>query len=147
MIACTILLVSTLLLVCKVCQLSRRIKALSSNVDLISSSEQWEGTGKKDKNKSEAEPKETTVLMTEISQTQEEVGNGTTTEEGGKVNEDGQTEEDKKEEGDASNSEEASPTPAAAAENSSTSKPQEEEPTKDVAASASEGTEEAKDVV
>ena len=146
MIACTILLVSTLLLVWKACQLSRRVKALSSNVDLISS-EHWEETGKKDKSKSEAKPEETTVLMTEISPTQEEVGNGATKEEGGKVNEDGQTGEDKKEEGDTSNAEEASATPETAAENSSSSKPQEEEPTKDVAASTSESTEEAKDVV
>ncbi|XP_070838697.1 uncharacterized protein [Chaetodon trifascialis] len=140
-IVCTILLLSTLLLACKVCQLSSRIKALSSNTELISSTEYWTGTAKKNKSEPETEPKETSVLMGDISQTQQEMGNGAT-EEGGKVNKERQMgEEDKKEVGDTAKSEEAS-----AAENSSSSKPQEEaansQPTDATAASTSESKEE-----
>ncbi|XP_073335963.1 uncharacterized protein [Pagrus major] len=152
MIVCTILLLSTLLLSCKVCRLSRRIKVLSSNADMISNSEYWMGTAKGDKGKSEEEPKETTVLMADVNQTQEEVGSGATKEEGKKVNVDEQMEEEKKrEEGDTAKTEEASTAPVAAAENSSPSELQEEatdsQPDKAAAASTSEGTEEAKDVV
>ncbi|TKS83522.1 Oligodendrocyte-myelin glycoprotein [Collichthys lucidus] len=120
MVVCTILLVSTLLLACKVCHLTRRIKDLSSNSDLISNSEYWMGTDKKGKSKSEAEPKETTVMMADINETPAETGNGTK-EEGGKVTEGGQMGEENK--GDA---EEASTKPAADADKSSPSKPQEE---------------------
>ncbi|XP_035522542.1 uncharacterized protein LOC118331605 [Morone saxatilis] len=150
-LACTILLVSTLLLAWKVCHLSRRIKALSSNADLISNPEYFMGTDKKNKSKpEETEAKETSVLMSDISQSQEERGNGTTKEEGEKVNEDEKMgEEKKKEVEDTANGEEASTTPVA--ESSSPPKPQEEatdsQPTPAVAASTSEGTEESKDVV
>ncbi|XP_041808873.1 uncharacterized protein LOC121617723 [Chelmon rostratus] len=140
-IVCTILLLSTLLLACRVCQLSGRIKALSSNPDLISTSQYWVGTAKKNKNKPDTEPKETSVLIADVSQTRQE--NGATEEEEGKVNEEGQTgEEDKKEVGDTGKSEEAS-----APEDSSSSKPQDSQPTKAEAASTSESTEETKDVV
>lgn len=151
-IACAILLVSTLLLAWKVCHLNRRIKALGSNADLISNSEYWMGTAKKNKSKSETEVKETSMLMADVSQTQEEKANGTTKEEGGTVKEDGQVGEEKKkkEEGDTANSEEVSSIPVTVAESSSTSKPQEEatdSPSSEtVAASSSEGTEEPKDV-
>ncbi|XP_044078421.1 uncharacterized protein LOC122888259 [Siniperca chuatsi] len=145
-IACVILLISTLLLACKVCQLSRDIKVLNSNVDLISNSEYRMGT-KKNKSKSEAEATETSMLMAVVSQTQEEMGNSTTIEDGGKVNKDGQMgEENKKEVRATANSEEASTTLVTTAENSSSSKPQ-EEGTNSMAASSSEGTEEPKDVV
>lgn len=123
---------------------------LSSNADLISTNDYWMGTAKKNK---ETEAKETTVLMSDISQTQEEMGNGTTKEEGGKVKEDGQTgEEDKKEVGDTSaKSEGASATPVTVDENAASSKPQEEaidaQSTNAVAASSSETTEEPKDGV
>ncbi|XP_078122628.1 uncharacterized protein LOC144528079 [Sander vitreus] len=149
-IACTILLVSIVVLIWKVCHLNRRIKMLSSNADLISTNDYWMGTAKKNK---ETEAKETTVLMSDISQTQEEVGNGTTKEEGGKVKENGQTgEEDKKEVGDTSaKSEDASATPVTVDENAASSKPQEEaidaQSTNAIAASSSEGTEEPKDGV
>lgn len=151
-IACIILLVSTLLLACKVCQLSRQIKALSSNSDLISTSAYWTGTAKKNKGKSETEAQETCILMADLNQMQEEKSNGTTNKEGRKVNEDGKIgEEDEKEVGDAANTEDASTTPAAVAENSSSAKPQEEatdsQSTKAVAASSSEETEEPKDMV
>lgn len=150
-IACTILLVSTLLLIWKVCQLSRRIKMLSSNSDLISTSEYWIGTAKKNKSTPETGAKETTVLMTDICQTQEEMGNGTAKEEVEEVNEEGQTgEENEKEVGDTAKSEEEASTPPVA-ENASTSKPQEEatdsQSTKASAATSSEATEEPKDVV
>ncbi|KAI4814133.1 hypothetical protein KUCAC02_003339 [Chaenocephalus aceratus] len=139
-IACTILLVSTLLLIWKVCQQSRRIKALSSNADLISTSEYWMGTAKRNKSASELEAKENTVLMSDIGQTQEEVGNGTTKEEGGKVKEDGPKEEKKKEE-ETAKSEVAE----------KASKPQEEatdsKSTEAASASNCKGTEEPKDKV
>ncbi|XP_045896410.1 uncharacterized protein LOC123963537 [Micropterus dolomieu] len=144
---CAILLVSTLLLAWKVCQLSRRIKALSSNADLICYSEPLIETAKTDKSKSETDAKETNMLMTDVVQTQEEVGNGTTKEEGGMVNKDEQMGEEKKEE-EGANNEEASTTPETVPENSSSSKPQEEaQATKAVAAPSSQGTEEPKDVV
>lgn len=153
-LACTILLVATLLLACKVCKLNRRIKALSSDIELTSNTERYLGSAKRDKDKSEVtEVKETSMLMADVSQAQEEMANGTTKEEGGTVKEDGQMgkENKKEEEGDAAKSEDVSATPATVAEDASTSKPQEEaadaESSKAVAASSSEGTEEPKDVV
>lgn len=144
-IACAILLISTLFLAWRTCHLSRRLKMLNTNGDLISTSEYWMGTAKKDKSKPETEAKETTVLMSDLSQAQEEMSNGTTKEDEGKVKEDGQKGEEK-EVGDPANGEEA-----AAAENSSSSKPQEEadnsQSAKAAAASSSEGTEEPKDVL
>ncbi|XP_034745573.1 uncharacterized protein LOC117955281 [Etheostoma cragini] len=149
-IACAILLASIVVLIWKVCQLSRHIKMLSSNADLISTNDYWMGTVKKNK---ETEPEETTVLMSDINPTMEEMGNGTTKEDGGKAKEDGQTEgEDKKEVGDTSaKSEDASATPEAVDEKAASSKPQEEatdaQSTNAVAASSSEDTEEPKDGV
>ncbi|XP_034539344.1 uncharacterized protein LOC117812578 [Notolabrus celidotus] len=142
------LLLSTLLLACRVCHLNKRIKELSSNADLISISEYRIGTAKTDKSEPEKEPEETTVLMSDLSQNKEEMGNGTTKEEG----ENGQTGQDSKtEDGDKNKSEEAAATPAAVAESSSPSKgPEEtnESPSAEAtAASKSEGTGEPKDVV
>lgn len=149
-IACAILLVSTLCLACRTCQLSRRIRSMNTNSDLISNSEYWMGTAKKNKSKPETEAKETSVLMSDLSQTQEEMSNGTAKEDGGKVKEDGQKEE-AKEVGDAANGEEVAAAPVTVAENSSSSKPQEEtdnsQSAKAAAASSSEGTEEPKDVL
>ncbi|XP_042355669.1 uncharacterized protein LOC121952878 [Plectropomus leopardus] len=144
---CVILMICCLFLMCKVCQLNKRIKMLSSDAD----PDYWMGTAKKNKSTPETEAKETTVLMADISQTVEEVGNGTNKEEGGKVNEDEQTiEEGKNEEGDAARSEEASSTPATVTGNAPSSKPQEEaadaQTAKAEAASSSTGTEEPKDV-
>ncbi|KAM6911676.1 uncharacterized protein PEZ65_015911 [Lycodopsis pacificus] len=151
-VACTILLLSTLLLMCKVCQLSNRVKMLSVNGDLISTSEYWIGTAKKSKSAQETEAKETTVLMAGIIQGQEDVGNGAAKEEAVKVKEDGQTgEKDKKEVGDAAKSEEASTTPVTAVENASSSKPQEgatdSQSVKAGAAPSSKGTEGPKEAV
>lgn len=145
-IACAILLISTLFLAWRTCHLSRLLRTLSTNGDLISNSEYWMGTARSGKSKPETEAKETTVLMSDLSQTQEAMGNGTTNEDGGKVKEDGQKGEEK-EAGDSANSEQQ----AAAAEDSSSSKPQEEadnsQSAKAAAASSSEGTEEPKDVL
>ncbi|XP_008282824.1 uncharacterized protein DDB_G0271670 [Stegastes partitus] len=141
-LACVIFLITTLFLACRTCQLSRRLKRLGANADLISNSEYWMGTAKKDKSKSDTEGKETTVLMSDL--TQEEMNNGPTKEDGGKMKEDGQKGEEK-EAGDAANGEEVAAAPATVAENSSSSKPQEEaansQPAKDAAASSSEGAE------
>lgn len=114
-IACTILLVSTLILACKVCQLSCRIKALSENTDLVSSTEYWTGTTMKNKNKSDTETREASMLMADVSQMQEEKEMT----EGETVKSDDQ----EKEVEHGGNSEEASPT---LAEDLSSSKPQEE---------------------
>ncbi|XP_054482406.1 serine-rich adhesin for platelets-like [Anoplopoma fimbria] len=151
-IACTILLISTLLLIYKVCRMSRRIKTLSNDNDLISTSEYWMETAKKSKGASETEAKETTVLMADINQTQEAVENSGTKDEAVKVNEDEQTgEEDKKEVGDTAKSEEASTTPVTAVDNAASSEPQEEDSdTQSVeaeAAPSSKGTEEPKEEV
>ncbi|XP_020485918.2 uncharacterized protein [Labrus bergylta] len=134
-ILCVILLLSVFFLAWKVCRLSRRIKELSSNADLISTSEYWMESAKKNKSKSETEPKETTVLMSDMSQTKEERANGTTEEEGEKEN--------KTEEGDATKSEEAAATPVAVC---ASSEPK-EEAIEATAAPSPEGTEEPKDVV
>ncbi|XP_059207994.1 uncharacterized protein LOC131986874 [Centropristis striata] len=148
-IACVFFLICTLLLMWKVCQLNRRIKMLSSNADLISTTDYYVETANKNKKREETEAKETAVLMSDIQQAQEETDNGTTKEEGEKVTEDGQTEEgNKKEVEDAAKSEDAAATPA---EDASSSKPHEEAPdspcTDAVAAPPSQVTEEIKDVV
>uniref|UniRef100_UPI0037E8BE42 uncharacterized protein n=1 Tax=Semicossyphus pulcher TaxID=241346 RepID=UPI0037E8BE42 len=144
-ILCFTQLLCILFLAVKVCRQHRRIKSLSSSADLIGTSEYRMDT-KKDKSKSETEPVETTVLMSDLSQTkQEEMGNGTTKEEGDKVDKD---EEKKKEEGDESKSEETLP---ASAESSISSKPQEEandSKTPEASAASSSGdTEESIEVV
>lgn len=156
-LACTILLISTLILACKVCQLSRHLKMLNSNIDLISTSEYKVGTAKKDKDKCEPEVNETSMLMADTSQTQEDVGNGITKEEEGKVNEDKQLgEENKKEVGGTANNGEASTgenkkeAAVTTAENPSISQPQEDTTNSQsiaVPASPLEAGEEPKDVV
>lgn len=128
-ICCTILLISTLMLTCHVCHLSRRIKALSSSDDdLISNSDYWTGTAKRNKGKSEKpEDKEASVLLADVSQAQDETA--ATREENGTAS------GDKKEEAGEGAS-------ATAAEESSSTKPQEEtsdgQPTEAEAAPASE---------
>lgn len=146
---CTVLLLSTLVMTWKVRHLSRRLKALSSNADLISNCEYWMGTARKSKSKSETEAKETGLLMTGLGQTQEDVGAGGATKgEGGEVNGDGQMRgENKKLLGDTVNGEEASAgvDETVTPENPSSEKPQEDATdslsSKAVAAdSSSEGT-------
>ncbi|KAM9847189.1 uncharacterized protein ACBR49_010432 [Aulostomus maculatus] len=94
-IACIILLFSTLYLTCKVCQLSRRIKKLGDNSDLIIN---WPRTTKRKTSKTETEANhETNVLMTDISQTREDLGDSTTKEdEEEKENNHGQEGEEEK---------------------------------------------------
>lgn len=155
-ILCAILLISTLSLTCKVCQLNRRINRLKKNKDddLISNSGYLMGTAMKNKSKSGTEAVETTILMADINQTQEEVGNSVTKEEE-KVIKDGQTEaEDNKASGDtaeASAGENKKETLEIGGENPSSPNPQEEaadsQSAKGVAASSSQATEEPKDVV
>ncbi|KAG7517097.1 putative serine-rich protein [Solea senegalensis] len=98
-LVCTVLLLSTLLLLWKVCQLRQRLKSLSSNGDLISNSEYWMGTARKNKSKPEVEAKQTAVLMSDFSETQEDAGNDNNEDEDGKgeakENKDGQVGEEK----------------------------------------------------
>lgn len=111
------------------CHLSRRVKALSSTDDeLISNSDYWTGTAKRNKDKSEKpEDKEASVLLGDISQVQDETD--ATREENGTAS------EDKKEEAGEGAS-------ATAAEEPSSTKPQEEgavgQPTEAEATPASE---------
>lgn len=142
-LACFIFLMSMLLLACKVCQLNRRIKTLRRNDELISNSDFWMGTAKKNKSKSETEAKETTVLLTGLQQTQEEEKNGAVKEDGEKINKDGQMEDEKKV-GDASPSNEASEEIVTAAKSSSSKmeeKVADSKSTSVEAASPSEGAE------
>lgn len=130
---------------------------MNSNIDLISTSEYKIGPAKKDKDKCEPEVNETSILMADVSQTREDVGNGITKEDGGQVNEDEQVgEENKKEVGGATGNEESSmgenknEAPVTTAENPSTSQPQEDIPNSQsisVAASSLEVAEEPKDVM
>ncbi|XP_029956949.1 cell wall protein DAN4-like [Salarias fasciatus] len=148
-LVCFIFLMSTLLLAWRVCHLNRRIKALSSNDNMVSNCEYYVGTAKKDKSKTETEAEETTLLMADLQQTEGEKRNGAAKEDGEKVNQDGQKEEEKKA-GDAAPSDEASAADETPTENSTSSKPQEQAAgTKSAsaaaAASPSEGKEEAKD--
>ncbi|XP_053187892.1 uncharacterized protein LOC128371565 [Scomber japonicus] len=155
-ILCAVLLISTVSLTCKVCQLSRHIKKLKRrDSETISNSGYLTGTPMKEKSKSETEAIETTVLMADVSQTQEEVGNSGTKEEEEKVINDGQMGEEKdKEPGDTaetSTGENEKETLVISDENPSSPNLQEEtadsQSAKAVAASSSEGTEEPKDVV
>nr|XP_020454351.1 uncharacterized protein LOC109959391 isoform X2 [Monopterus albus] len=158
MILCVILLVSSLLLTWKVCHLNRRLKMLSSNGDLVSNTEYWMGNAKKNKSNSKEEAKESSLLMADFNNTQENAGSDATKEEGGKVNMDGQMgDENEEEKGDTGKSDEASAAgnieemPVTDAENASSSRPPEgttdSQVTKDGAASSSEGREEPQDVV
>ncbi|XP_062289692.1 uncharacterized protein LOC133994452 [Scomber scombrus] len=150
-ILCAVLLISTVSLTCKVCQLSRHINKLKRR---DSDSGCVMGTAMKEKSKSETEAIETTVLMADVSQTQEEVGNSATKEEEKVINNGQMGEENDKEPGDtaqASAGENEKETLVISDENPSSPNLQEEtadsQSAKAVAASSSEGTEEPKDVV
>lgn len=139
-IACTFFLMTTVLLTCKVCRLSRRIRKLSRDFEQNSDFDVSEA--KKGKIKSGSEAKETAVLMSDVTQTNQEA-DGAATEQGG-----GKAEETK--EGDAPKSEQSSP-PAATAGSSTSSEPQEEASTSETtpadaaaAAPSSKATEEPK---
>lgn len=98
-IVCTFLVVSNVVLTWKVCQLNRRILTLTTDADLISNSEYWMGTAKKNKSNSEPEAKESVVLLGDLTQTQEEVGESEAKEEGANANKDGQIGEETVENG------------------------------------------------
>lgn len=119
-IACAILLISTLILAWKVCHLSGRLKALASNDDLISSSDFWTGTSKRAKGK--AEDKEDSVLLCELDQKQGETVD--VKEESVVANGDKKMEEEEKEK----EKEAGEAKQAVAAEQSSSTKPQEDAP-------------------
>ncbi|KAK5623853.1 hypothetical protein CRENBAI_002740 [Crenichthys baileyi] len=123
-LACTILLISTLTLAWKVCQLRRCLRTLGGKGSLIGNSEYWMGMDKKNKAESQPEAKENSFLLTENSQTNQEIDNNTTKEDGGKVGEVGQNGEEQKV-GDGQETKEAA-TPAATEESSPSSKPEAE---------------------
>lgn len=129
-VACTILILSTLVLAWKVCLLSKRVSALSSSADLISQMECTRVTTVKKSSQSETELREGSVLVDDHLHE----GKG-----GMEEGEEGTANEDKAEEAEeAAKREEASPAPT---ENSSNPAAQ-EEPAK--ADSTSEGTEKPK---
>lgn len=138
-----IFIISTLMLLCKVCQLRRRLR---TDGESVSNNEYWMRTDNRDKSKpdSEREAKESTMLMAELTPAQGETNNGTIKEDGEKVKEDEKTPEEKAV-GDAANSEEASAAPVTAAEDSPSPNPQaatEAQPSQAVEAASSEGKEE-----
>ncbi|KAF7206021.1 uncharacterized protein [Nothobranchius furzeri] len=110
-IACIFFLVTTLVLACKVCQLSRRIRMLIRNdVELVNSSKYWVEKSKSDRIKSKDESNETASLLAD--QTNQDAVTGATMKNGSKVDEDGQKTEEN-EEGGASESDKASTEDAA----------------------------------
>ncbi|XP_054899768.1 uncharacterized protein LOC129368702 [Poeciliopsis prolifica] len=135
-LACAILLISTLALACKVCQLRRRLRAAGGD------SEYWMGMDKTSKAESQPEAKENAFLLTENGQTTREGDNGATEEAGGKVDEVKQ-QGDEKEVGDSQKSEGAAAA-AAPEESSPPSKPAEETTKDPPPPSSSENTEEPK---
>lgn len=114
-IACAILLISTLMLAWKVCHLSGHLKALASDDDLISSADYWTGKAKKDEGKAETEDKEDSVLLSEVNQKQDDAKEESVTANGDKKKQE-EGEEKKEGEGEKKLSE------------SSSTKPQEDAP-------------------
>lgn len=115
-IACAILLISTFMLAWKVCHLSRRVKVLASNDDLLSNTDFWTGKSDKAKAKVETEDREDTVLLGELDHKQSDAN-------GDKRK---AVEEEKKEEENKEENKEEKGNLAAAAEESSSIKPQED---------------------
>lgn len=140
---CVLFMILTLILLCKVCKLKRRLR---TDGEPVSNDEYWMGTENKAKSKPDSEraAKETTMLMAEVTPAQGETNNGTIKEDSEKVKEDEKTPEEKAV-GDAANSEEASATPVTAAEDSPSPNPQaatEAQLSQAVEAASSEGKEE-----
>lgn len=136
-IACTALILSTLVLAWKVCLLSKRVSALSgSSADLIGQTERARATPAGKGSPSETELREGSMLMAEPLSEGKRGSEEEEEEEAGAANEDRVEEAE-----EAGKREEASPAPA---KNCSSPAPQ-EEPTK--ADPASEGTEKPKDEV
>ncbi|XP_017267974.1 PHD finger protein rhinoceros isoform X2 [Kryptolebias marmoratus] len=125
-VACAFFLATTLLLTCKVCRLSRRVRKLSRSEGL-NSGPAFSGANKGE-SKSRAGAKETAVLMSYVSQTNLELDSAASEQDAGAAKEDGQKKaEEKKKEGEPPKGEEAPPPAAEAAAGCSTfSEPQEE---------------------
>lgn len=143
LLICVLFMILTLILLCKVCKLKRRLR---TDGEPVSNNEYWMETENKAKSKPDSEraAKETTMLMAELTPAQGETNNGTIKEDGEKVKEDEKTPEEKVV-GDAANSEEASATPVTAAEDSPSPNPQaatEAQPSQAVEAASSGGKEE-----
>lgn len=143
LLICVLFMILTLILLCKVCKLKRRLR---TDGEPVSNNEYWMGTENKAKSKPDSEraAKETTMLMAELTPAQGETNNGTIKEDDEKVKEDEKTPEEKAV-GDAANSEEASATPVTAAEDSPSPNPQaatEAQPSQAVEAASSGGKEE-----
>lgn len=143
LLICVFFMISTLILLCKVCQLRRHLR---TDGESVSNNEYWMRTDNRDKSKpdSEREAKETTMLMAELTPAQGETNNGTIKEDGENLKEDEKTPEQKAV-GDAANSEEASAAPVTAVEDSPSPNPQaatEAQPSQAVEAASSEGKEE-----
>ncbi|XP_061558798.1 uncharacterized protein LOC133416136 [Phycodurus eques] len=101
-LVCVILLLSTLMLICKVCQMSKRNKMLGGDAAKPTASDG------KYKGNAETEAQETSMLLTNLSKTQEEVDRSDNPkEEGQKVRENGETGEGKQEAEEICKSQEA----------------------------------------
>lgn len=85
-ILCTILLVSTVTLACKVCHLRRQV---NNNADLISNHEYWMGTAQRNGGKSETDVRESTILLSHFTQPEEEINTSAAKEDGEKEKEAG----------------------------------------------------------
>lgn len=116
-LVCAILLISTLALTLKVCQLRRRLKTIGSD------SECWMGMDKTKKPDSQPEAKESCSLLIEDGKTNQEIDDSAKKDEGGKVSKDLQNGDEKKVEG-AKESEEAAK-PAAPEDSSPSPNPEE----------------------
>lgn len=113
-IACTILILSTLVLAWKVCLLSKRVSVLSSNADLVDQTECMRGAAAERSSLFETELREGSMLM------EDHLHEG----KGGMEEQDETAKENKAEEAEeAAKREEASPVPT---ENSPSPVPQEE---------------------
>ncbi|XP_013862269.1 uncharacterized protein LOC106516444 [Austrofundulus limnaeus] len=82
---CTFFLMTTFLLTCKVCRLSRRIRMLSRSAQLNSNSDFLEA--KKDTSKSEGKDEEAAVLMSYATRANQELDSAATEQDGGEAEE------------------------------------------------------------
>lgn len=146
-LACTFLLISTLVLAVKVCQLSRRVRMLSGHSDLMSAATNWKENSKKKENKSKTDAKETTELMADFNQTRDKTGDASTEpdtenrkEEKEKVCENGVEQKEK-----GASNEEAKETPATVIEFSSEEESGDSQTPKPEEVSSSEDKKESKD--
>ncbi|XP_029925055.1 uncharacterized protein LOC115371718 [Myripristis murdjan] len=85
-ILCTLLLVSTVTLACKVCHLRRQV---NNSADLISNHEYWMGTAQRNGGKSETDVRESTILLSQFTQAEEDITTSAAKEDGEKEKEAG----------------------------------------------------------